>query len=327
MKYSIPILLIIGIISAFKPSTPQYEIQGIEFDHLNGQTIYLWKVGKDMISYDNGHPLDSAIVTNGTFRFTGPEDTLHMYYIDPGFLFLPERGVTVIDPVLPCRKSTPRNAELWKLWKEKGFPDKETSMFMKSNITNALGVYLFNRGAVTDPNDLESLYTHSNPFMRDYSPLVSLRKQLDSTNPIRTGGRYIDFEREDITARKVRLSDIAGKGKPVCVCFILNPNDTAHIKQHIGQIKNSQPETIFIALYQYTPDPAFRNFQQETSGNPIQYWIEDNNRFEESVHYRYRIRNAANYFVRISPYGEVEANYVLWEKSSSWTQRTGRAHI
>lgn len=307
-------MLLLGFVSLFLCSCNEEKekcmVQYVGLDNFEGSTVYLWRYNADKLLSDRDFgkgAMDSTIVKNGTVSFVTPEDTLHLYALEGEGLnvfFYPERGeltLTYAHPskdYVPDKSSNPNslNALMCKLWHEDGFPRDKTREVMFANIQNAIGCYLLDRYAMVYPDELDDIYNRSNVLMRDStSVLKSLRRQLDATKELNTGDMYVDFQQRTFEGDTVRFSDIAGKGHPVCLFFILDLIPENRIREEMERVRNEFPDVRFIVPSYYLVDPEMKDFKQELTDVYSACWLDDSRRWEHSVRWLYRVNASINY--------------------------------
>lgn len=286
---------------------PQFIVHYVGLENCDGDTAYLWRLTADMWKSDRDYgkgPMDSAIVTNGQVTFTGQEGTLHMYEIEmknSRERFYPERGELTLTHVsapampVPDKSTNPHslNETIWQLWHGEGyFPLEKTRKVLFATIQNAVGCFLLDRHAVVYPDELEELYNRTNVGMRDtVSVLIGLNRQLKATKVIQPNEPFVDFRQVTFERDTLQFSDIAGKGKPTCLLFWLNTNETDPIRNELDALKKQYPTMQLVVATFFYPDPQSRLFIQELKEKYHAILVDDSRRFENSARWFYRIHS------------------------------------
>lgn len=309
MKWKLLIFFgsILLIMAGCRVESPRFIVHHVGLEDCEGDTAYLWRLTADMWKSDRDYgkgPIDSAIVTNGQITFTGKEDTLHMYEIEmknSRQRFYPERGELTLTHVsaptmpIPDKSTNPHslNETIWQLWHGDGyFPLEKTRRVLFATIQNAAGCFLLDRYAVVYPNELEDLYNRTNEKMRDtVSVLLTLHKQLQTTKAIRQNEPFVDFRQITFERDTLQFSDVAGKGKPTCLLFWLNANETDPIRKELDLLKKQYPSMQFVVATLFNPNPRTQLFMQELNEQYDAMWVDDGRRFEDSVRWLYRIHS------------------------------------
>lgn len=94
--------------------------------------------------------------------------------------------------------------------------------FVKSNIDNILGEYHFFLGIATnmlEPNRQRELLSIASEEFKQDEDVARIIKQLEASEAVEIGKKFIDFTMEDPEGNSISLSDYAGKGKYVFVDF------------------------------------------------------------------------------------------------------------
>lgn len=294
------------IMSGCRAKSPGFIVHYVGLEDYEGDTANLWQLTADMMKSDRDYgkgAIASAVVANGQITFTGKEDTLHMYEIEiqnSSRRFYPERGeltLTHVSPPtmpVPDKSTNPHslNETVWKLWHEEGFSLDKTRRLLFATIQNAVGCFLLDRYAVVYPNELEDLYNRTNEKMRDtVSVLLNLRKQLQAHKAIQKNEFFVDFRQITFERDTLQFSDVAGKGKPTCLLFWMNANETIPIKKELDSLKKQYPSMQLVVAALFYPDPQSQLFMQELKEQYGAMLVDDGRRFENSVRWLYRIHS------------------------------------
>ena len=92
--------------------------------------------------------------------------------------------------------------------------------FVKNNISNALGRFLFlKQGQMFDSEQQKQLLSMTDATFKKLAPVQRMIKRLENEDKVAVGKRFVDFTLKDPSGKDVSLSDYAGKGKYVLVDF------------------------------------------------------------------------------------------------------------
>lgn len=309
MKWKLLILFgfILLIMSGCQTKSPRFIVHYVGLEDCDGDTAHLWRLTADTWKSDRDYgkgPIGSTIVTNGQVTFTGKEDTLHMYEIEmknSRQRFYPERGELTLTHIsapaipVPDKSTNPHslNETIWQLWHEDGFyPPQKTRKVLFATIQNAVGCFLLDGHAVVYPDELEDLYNRTNAGMRDtVSVLIRLGKQLKATKVIQPSEPFVDFKQITFERDTLQFSDIAGKGKPTCLLFWLNTNETDPVRKELDSLMKQYPTMQLVVATLHHSDPQSRLFMQELKEQYRAILVDDSRRFENSVRWFYRIHS------------------------------------
>lgn len=298
-------------------------IIGQQFTRRNRTLVFIEKFNSDMTTV---YAVDSAWIENGTFEVTIPADTLNMYRIrfnDQKITpFYAEEGHNCIIPAnkssynVQLQYGTPHNEWLHNAWDK---TEEERAEFIKNNIQNALGVYLFDRDRILDPEDLDELLARVPKNMEHYLALKSMRENLKKYPIVKIGGTYIDFETKDLNENPIKLSDIAGKGEYVVLYFAFHIFETRDIIRSLNQLhRDYEKENIHILFlsYQY-PEQLYTPFRSALrkhyiGNNERLVFIADEVLWDKSIRRMYKV-GSVNYWVVIGPEGNIAATNLLRE--------------
>jgi len=205
MKNSIVITILAALILAACTSTPKsYVVEGVVPDaSYNGKMVY-------MRDYDTGERIDSALVTNGKFKFTGSVESpmICSLRLDQllAFIILENGKITVDIAVRESANGTPLNNELSKYLKEfltyenelqekyaelanmeeelrskywieqyDQYRKKVEQLFTRyfsANNNNVLGAFaMLNASSILSPDTLDLLYAQAGDIVRNFKQL------------------------------------------------------------------------------------------------------------------------------------------------------------
>jgi len=205
MKNSIVITTLAALILAACTSTPKsYLVEGVVPDEsYNGKMVY-------MHDYDTGERIDSALVTNGKFKFTGSVESAMICSLRldqlRAFVILENVKISVDISVLGSANGTPLNDELSKYMTEIMTSQKELQekfaeiadlddeirkkqydeiwsqyrakieplrvKFFNANTNNVLGAFvLLDWSSSLDPDKLDELYSQAGEVVRNFKQL------------------------------------------------------------------------------------------------------------------------------------------------------------
>ncbi len=104
--------------------------------------------------------------------------------------------------------------------RDKLYEDFETFMFdfIKTNIANPLGEYLFfNQNFSYE--QYEEILAQANESFKSTEKVKSIIEAIDRYNKVKVGEKYIDFTMKDTKDKEISLSQFVGKGNVVLVDF------------------------------------------------------------------------------------------------------------
>ena len=217
MNKSNVINLLAALMFATCTSTPKsYVIEGVIPDaSYNNWGVY-------MFDFENQYPVDSALVVNGKFTFTGSVDTAVLRRLVLGHhsvIVILESGKISVNLTAPeSLKGTPLNDELTKFWAD----SEAYESFFETNKNNPVGaIVLFFWSNYLTPDEFDLQYSRSGEIVQKFKPL---QKIIDTNARIRQtaeGKPFTDFtiENGNMDGSKVSLSDYVGKGKYVLADF------------------------------------------------------------------------------------------------------------
>lgn len=103
---------------------------------------------------------------------------------------------------------------------KKESPDSEIKAFIKENITNVLGVALFEANAYTyNFDELKETYALVPEQFRSLPTMVKVKSNIDVLEATAVGKKYTDIKGLTPDGKELALSDYVGKGKYVLVDF------------------------------------------------------------------------------------------------------------
>lgn len=257
MKNKTLISLIAGCLLAFACTKNQpsntYIVEGVVPDTtFNGKTLYL-------LDYDNNRYVDSTVVENGKFIFTGQADTSRFCRIDIGREFanlILESGKMTVNLENHNVEGTPLNAELAqyrhlqdsmfnlsmaefeRLKNEEQDLVKRAQMqdefnkkwgadyvamlnsILDKNSNNEIAVIVITDMSMLDyPMEFDAAVSKVGKMVLDKKKIKKIIKKNEALKNTSVGKQFVDFSGEDIDGKKVSLSDYVGKGKYVLVDF------------------------------------------------------------------------------------------------------------
>ena len=174
--------------AACAPTPKSYNVEGVAPNgEYNNQLVY-------MFVPENDKPVDSALIVNDKFSFTGSANVavvrqlvLAQLYVD----FILENGKISVDMADPkSAKGTPLNNQLSKMW---NVPDDK----------------------------FDSLYAQADDIVRNFEPIQKIAQINERRKQTAEGKRFTDFTIENgkLDGSNASLSDYVGKGKYVLVDF------------------------------------------------------------------------------------------------------------
>ncbi len=245
-------LLVAAVTLASCNSHSSYTIDGTVSDStLNGNTIYL----ADMASRNT---LDSAVITNNKFKFTGKADTAFVgmlqarpYHMN---LIVENGNISVEMGETDKLSGTPLNDEMASFVSAvdslnnlfmakqqeiiaKGLSDEEASaewdkamlslmpevnkvfsQYFDRNNNNAVGAWVLANWGL-EPEQLDSIANLSGDVLKANPLVKGMLKQAEMLKKTAEGAMFIDFTIEQPDGTKASLSDYVGKGNYVLVDF------------------------------------------------------------------------------------------------------------
>ena len=231
MKNSIVITILAALILAACTSTPKsYVVEGVVPDaSYNGKMVY-------MRDYDTGERIDSALVTNGKFKFTGSVESpmICSLRLDQllAFIILENGKITVDIAVRESANGTPLNNELSnyleefltyenelqekyaelanmeeelrsKYWIEQydQYRKKVEQLFTRyfnANNNNVLGAFaMLNASSILSPDTLDLLYAQAGDIVRNFKQLQKTIETNAKARQTAEGMPFTDFTIEN----------------------------------------------------------------------------------------------------------------------------------
>lgn len=221
-----------------------YTIRGTAPTSENGKTVY-------MTEYEQNKTLDSAVVKDGKFTFNRNDKGFRRLDLGRSYAnFIAEPGTITVDISNPkLVGGTPLNDSVamqmdrqQKLYEEADKMLADSTLTMdekrergtaamaqyknavlasyKANKNNLFGaVALWDISYNMGPDEYIALYKEGGEAVRDFGPLMKIKKSKEAVAATGAGKPFVDFEGVDSTGRAVKLSDYVGKGKYVLVDF------------------------------------------------------------------------------------------------------------
>ncbi|MGI6046609.1 MAG: redoxin domain-containing protein [Petrimonas sp.] len=262
-KFSILLITAIVLISC---QNKTYKITGTVTDPAyEGKNVYVQEMtANEMV------PVDTAVITNGTFTFEGLADSTVLRFIalDPTVNpQKPSRVLAILEPgsinvkfdstitvsgskLNDAYNSFMKDQEnvrkemraLSKQYQEaasagtmtdsldavineqydklSGDITTKTADFIKSNITNPLGKFLFMTSAeMFEPETQREILALTDDAYKSQDNIKRIVTRLENAEKVAIGQKFVDFTMPDPNGNNVSLSDYAGKGKVVLVDF------------------------------------------------------------------------------------------------------------
>ena len=239
--------------AACTPTPKSYIIEGVvPDDSYNNKMVY-------MLNVETNKMIDSALVVDGKFTFTGSVDTavIRRLVLDRLFanLILENGKISVGMAIQGRAKGTPLNDEMWKymteifeyrvaifqkqeearqnqqtnteatrrfLEKYSSKTDSLSTIFFNANKNNALGTFvLWNWSSSLKSEKFDSLYMEAGVIVRSFKPFIERIEREVNLQQTAEGMPFTDFtiENGNRDGSKASLSDYVGKGKYVLVDF------------------------------------------------------------------------------------------------------------
>lgn len=318
-------LLSFLLLVACQPKTPQFTVHYTQLEQKDSTILYLWQINADLQATDGAFKpklISQAMVKNGTVTFPGDVDTLHLYAISErdydhmGIFYANGQKVT-----LQYEGNKRFNLQMDSLQSPylqmtelsiKNYPPKETREFIFAKLKNATGICMLSLSeyASVYPDELETIYEESNPVMRDSTILlVVLKYQLDQTVRMETGTAFADFRQKKINGPAndpVAFSDIAGKGKPVCLLFLMARKQTAPIHPQLAAWQKTYPDMQWVIVAPAPTNTETADLLQDLEKTYRATLIEANTNANDSTRWLYRIKSRINYAYIFNGEGKLE---------------------
>lgn len=257
MKSKVFFTLITGCFLAFactdKHPTHTYTVEGTTADTtLNGKKLYL-------MDYDNNRNIDSTIVENGKFIFTGNADTTRFCRLDIGGEFaniILESGKMTVNLEKQNAEGTPLNKEFTQYrhlqdsmftigrTERKRLEEQEPDLAkrtllqdefnkkwgaeyvaflnktLEKNANNEIGaIAIIDMSMLNYTDEFDKAVSKVGELVLNKQQVKKLIKRNEALKATTVGKPFVDFSGEDFNGKKVSLSDYAGKGKYVLVDF------------------------------------------------------------------------------------------------------------
>lgn len=263
-KFSLLLITVLVLFSC--QNNKNYKITGTVTDPAyEGKNVYVQEMtGREMV------PVDTAVITKGTFTFEGPADSTVLRFIaldetvnpkkparvlailEPGKITVKfDSTVTVSGSLLNDAYNTFRkdqentaneirtlsqqyqeastagtmtdslDAVLTEQYEKlSGDRTNKTADFIKANITNPLGKFLFMTSAeMFEPETQREILALTDEAYKSQESIQRIVKRLENAEKVAIGQKFVDFTMKDPKGNDVSLSDYAGKGKIVLVDF------------------------------------------------------------------------------------------------------------
>ncbi len=263
-KFSLLLITVLVLFSC--QNNKNYKITGTVTDPAyEGKNVYVQEMtGREMV------PVDTAVITKGTFTFEGPADSTVLRFIaldetvnpkkparvlailEPGKITVKfDSTVTVSGSPLNDAYNTFRkdqentaneirtlsqqyqeastagtmtdslDAVLTEQYEKlSGDRTNKTADFIKANITNPLGKFLFMTSAeMFEPETQREILALTDEAYKSQESIQRIVKRLENAEKVAIGQKFVDFTMKDPKGNDVSLSDYAGKGKIVLVDF------------------------------------------------------------------------------------------------------------
>lgn len=259
--------LLIAAIAMFSCQTNKtYKISGTVADPAyEGKNVYVQEMtANEMI------PVDTTVITNGTFTFEGQADTTVLRFIaldetvnpqkpsrvlavlEPGNIVVKFDSINTVsgtnlnDSHSAFRKEEEKiskemravsqkyrelasaglmtdsiDAELNTEFDEKSSDlTTKTADFIKANITNPLGKFLFMTSAdMFEPATQREILALTDDAYKSQDNIKRIVTRLENAENVAIGKKFVDFTMKDPDGNDISLSDYAGKGKVVLIDF------------------------------------------------------------------------------------------------------------
>ena len=234
-------LLITAFVLISCQNNKNYKISGTVTDPAyEGKNVYIQEMmTNEMVS------VDTAVITNGKFTFEGPADSTVLRFIaldetvnpqkpsralailEPGTIRVQfDSTVTVSGSQYQEAASTGAmtdslDAALTTQYEKlSGDISAKTADFIKANITNPLGKFLFMTSAeMFEPEIQREILALTDETYKSQENIRRIVKRLENAERVAVGQKFLDFTMKDPDGKDISLSDYAGKGKVVLIDF------------------------------------------------------------------------------------------------------------
>ena len=211
-----------GLASCSQP-IPSYTVMGnIPDSTFNGKTVYIF-------DRDKGQNIDSAVIENGAFTFTGQIDTAVLCLTQVGrkyyTTFMLENGTIQLNmkEIREQEQDKSKVQELTKTYYDNEYKPAYMAMlkdFIDKNQDNYIGAFaLQNLSNFMNPEEMESIIAQSSAFIQSRNIIRKLSQRITNLKKTAVGQPFTDFTVETEDGKKVSLSDYVGKGNYVLVDF------------------------------------------------------------------------------------------------------------
>lgn len=221
------IIALVGLLFVASGCTqsPRYVIDGVVTDDaLNGKTVYLQKfISRNYIA------VDSTVVADGKFRFTGVQNEQALRFIKhekqnalPFVLENAHYNVTFDgNPTITGTLLTDDfNAILPIAGDNDALAIEKSRAFILAHNNDPAGAYVFflNRATFTLEEQNE-LYRQTGEAFRKDSNVEMIKVKMDAAERVAIGKMFTDLAMPTPTGSPAKLSDWAGKGQVVLIDF------------------------------------------------------------------------------------------------------------
>ena len=255
---------------------------------INGDALYGKNVYLVLLKDREAIILDSVLVREWNFSFSGTADTDNIYYlrVENRYFaeFIPEAGVVKIEEIpgdskMILASGTPLNDKLYEYKKVRyenthinssattlralvrEATDDSYEMYLSSFRHQTLEANKDNIIAAYVMSDLVHNYTlaqldsalNALPYKKalNYSTLRWIYEKKDMELKTRVGQKFVDFEFEDYSGNKVKLSDHVGKGNYVLGYFWQSCNNNLNLIQQLPANLSKKINAVCMAQIPY----------------------------------------------------------------------------
>lgn len=208
-------------------TAPAYIIEGsVPGDaSAEGKTVYLQKmVARDYVA------LDSTTVVQGQFSFKGVQNEPALRFITvqggkPVVFFLENEKIKINLGENAAAEGSEMNKAYYDFMnifnnQTEEEATKLSETFVKANLNNAVGAYLFHINRSTFTPELQKvIITSAGEIFLNDENVQRIKKRLDAMDGVAIGKKFTDFTMQDPEGKSVSLSDYSGKGQVVMIDF------------------------------------------------------------------------------------------------------------
>jgi len=236
MKKSIILLgAVIAMLTACQSKGLSYQVSAtLPNDSYDGAKVYLAEL-------ESGLPVDSTIVSQNQFTFSGKVDKPVLYQIVLGraaMAFVAENGMIEMDLDYGVGKGTPANDTILSFmqglyliesevkteaeWHERNMQFSRPLLQRNAdNMAGTFALWFLLRNTQPGLEDYNILISEASEYSRNFGPIAQMAERYEAIHKTVAGSMYTDFTipRGNLDGSDAKLSDYVGKGKYILVDF------------------------------------------------------------------------------------------------------------